>query len=916
MAVSFVGTPGAIQEQSGSNSGAVTGAWSGTQPRTAGDYLVAAVTAWGTTTASAVSCTTPGWSLVVAGAGPGPRTQAALFAAVASGGDAAPSFTFTATGTAAQAGMRCEMFELTGQDAASPVGATGTAAGTSGTMSVASAGNVPAAGCAGIAVNALLLAGAGVSGYAAGAPWVNVDNDSAATYCTAGTTHCRGHCGFDSIVNPTSGAVTTDAATTSGTVTEWSSALLIVAPPTLNVTVPGAAAVMSLAAPAGYPGTESQVTVSVSAPVLGANGDSSSGGEYTWETFYGAFGPFQGYRGYDAQGTGAAMPTTFPGPAAGPLPAGSSYWVISFGPDITNVLNGDYDTEIVAYANDAQTHAVNNGGGGVVLSAWKEGDIDGPTPAQITALHAYMYQLIKPNAPDVLYGQIFSSYTANPASSNYPLTQWMGTANGLPVSNPDATPLDFYGLDGYKLGTGSTWANVFGYGVTAIRGVFPDVPLAIPEINCGADSNANPNPLWADRAAWFTECWNQAVALNFLFMMTFWLQQASDTANEWVPGDASQPATIAALKAIAAASGAGGAPNLELAALPGMPEVSGGAVAVPGQAAALALTAPPGTPGVSGTSPVGILIYDGLPELGDLAVSVAPSAGIDQYGNTYPLGIAVGSPLGPQVQLLPSAAIPVTTLMNATQQPASDIAAITDLEQIVALPTNSAGEAAPAIIGQTTITYTEGSSADALLILSGYPAGDYSNMGFSMYLSASSDGTKQASVIHGVYVYFGGTITLLPTMAEISSSTPYGSLAFYVPGAGPAMLQQTGTLIPPLETWTPFNPLLNSWAVAGGYANAVVRLLSSPRNCIQFDAYMSVGTATDGTIIGQVPARFRPQQSKTFPGWTDVQRVASGSNNEGCRFSLDTSGNIRCFGVAATATIAGLTTAAIPLDGN
>ena len=890
MAVSFAGTPGAIQEQSGSNSGAVTGAWSGTQPRTAGDYLVAAVTAWGTTTASAVSCTTPGWSLMVAGAGPGPRTQAALFAAVASGGDAAPSFTFAATGTAAQAGMRCEMFELTGQAAASPVVATGTAAGTSGTMSVASAGNVPAAGCAGIAVNALFLAGPGVSGYAAGAPWVNVDNDSAATYCTAGTTHCRGHIGIDSIVNPTSGAVTTDAATTSGTVTEWSSALLIVAPPTLNVTVPGAAAVMSLAAPAGYPGTESQVTVGVSAPVVGSNSYSTY-----YASAYAAYGPFAGYRGYNSPADG--VPATFPGPGAGPIPATATYVVINIKPNIVTTITPNaqgvypYDEALAAYARAAQNWVDGAAGRTACITGWHEGETSGVSPANLKAFHAHLYPIFKANAPDVLYGQILTSYCAR-GGSYFPMTQWLSSQ-----ANGDA--LDYYGMDGYNQG-GETPDEVFGPGLADIQGLFPDAPICVPETNASVE---------AQRPAWFEDSWTYFTALNCLFYFPYWYQ----APNQWIGSDS---ATIAALTPIAAASETPGAPSLTIIALPGMPEVSGGTSAVAGQAAALALTAPPGTPGVSTTSPVGILIYDGLPELGDLAVSVAPSAGIDQYGNTYPLGIAVGSPLGPQVQLLPSAAIPVTTLMNATQQPASDIAAITDLEQIVALPTNSAGEAAPAIIGQATITYTEGSSADALLILSGYPAGDYSNMGFSMYLSASSDGTKQASVIHGVYVYFGGTITLLPTMAEISSSTPYGSLAFYVPGAGPAQLQQTGTLIPPLETWTPFNPLLNSWAVAGGYANAVVRLLSSPRNCIQFDAYMSVGTATDGTIIGQVPARFCPQQSKTFPGWTDVQRVASGSNDEGCRFSLDTSGNIRCFGVAAAATIAGLTTAAIPLDGN
>jgi hypothetical protein len=313
-----------------------------------------------------------------------------------------------------------------------------------------------------------------------------------------------------------------------------------------------------------------------------------------------------------------------------------------------------------------------------------------------------------------------------------------------------------------------------------------------------------------------------------------------------------------------------------------------------------------------------ILFYSGAPAAGNLATSIASTAGTDAYGNSYPLGLSVGDPAGPQVQLLPMASIPVTTSMWSTSAAATDVAGISNLQQIVTFPSNSATEAQPALIGTVLVTYTNGSVADALLVLAGLPSGSYDTIGFSMYLSQSSDGSKQATVLHGVFAYSAGTVVLTPTMAEISSAAPFGALAFYVAGQGPAMLEGTGTLIPPLASWTAFNPLSNGWAVGGSYTSAVVRLVASPRNCIQFDAEFDCASATttDGTLVATLPAQFRPAQAKTIVGWTDVQRVSSGSNNEGVRFSLDTGGALRCYGIAGAATIAGISGELVPLDAN
>ena len=133
MAVTQVGTPAATVYTTTSGANTPTLAWSGTQPRTAGDVLVLVVTAAATTSVTAPSAPS-GWN-------PGPATgnntggtshaYTAIFWKYAAGSDAVPSITVTTSGT-----TRCgfDLIELTGvnPNAASPVDTTGTYASGSG----------------------------------------------------------------------------------------------------------------------------------------------------------------------------------------------------------------------------------------------------------------------------------------------------------------------------------------------------------------------------------------------------------------------------------------------------------------------------------------------------------------------------------------------------------------------------------------------------------------------------------------------------------------------------------------------------------------------------------------------------------------------------------------------------------------
>jgi hypothetical protein len=240
MAVTEVGTPGAVQIASGTNSLSQAGAFSGTQPRTAGDFLVAEVTAAGTTTSGTIS-TPSGWTqaaVVTSGTG---RQQVAIYTRVATGADAAPTFTATATGTAAQARMSVFLREFTGQDATTPIpaGGTGTGDATSGAVSVVSSGNVPAAGCVAVACVNTGLNAAATDTYTAGTGFTNDYN--------TGSTSARFHSASDSQAGPTSGSAVTDAAASTGTVLEMSGVIIVIQPTVSGVTGSGSLALAPLA---------------------------------------------------------------------------------------------------------------------------------------------------------------------------------------------------------------------------------------------------------------------------------------------------------------------------------------------------------------------------------------------------------------------------------------------------------------------------------------------------------------------------------------------------------------------------------------------------------------------------------------------------------------------------------------------
>jgi hypothetical protein len=211
MAVTQVGTPSTVVQAAGSNTGTVTGAWSGTQPRTADDYLVACVTAYGTTASATIAESSGTWTqledLTASSV-----CQSSMWGKFAEGGDAAPTFTATEAGTAASARMTCYLIELTGADFNSTTPATGSMTGTSGSPFVTTTGEtVPTTGGYAITCYNMVSATGTFSGFTPGTSWTNVS--------TTASTSTVDHAFVDVYAGPPSGSTLAESVTHTTTTT-------------------------------------------------------------------------------------------------------------------------------------------------------------------------------------------------------------------------------------------------------------------------------------------------------------------------------------------------------------------------------------------------------------------------------------------------------------------------------------------------------------------------------------------------------------------------------------------------------------------------------------------------------------------------------------------------------------------------
>lgn len=224
MAVTAVGTPAApVQITTANTTVTVTGSWSASQPRTAGDLLVMVVTAAAATSVT-VPATPSGWTLAVASQDSAtPHTATAVFWKIATGADAAPSSQVTVAGSSST--VSCVLMELAGVLASAPAATTGTYASGSSSqtltgITVTSAGNVPGAGAYAVAAFATERSASQAITWTPGTGWANLEND--------GATSGRDHQAIDVYAGPPSGSALSDAATFTSISSAFGTAALVV----------------------------------------------------------------------------------------------------------------------------------------------------------------------------------------------------------------------------------------------------------------------------------------------------------------------------------------------------------------------------------------------------------------------------------------------------------------------------------------------------------------------------------------------------------------------------------------------------------------------------------------------------------------------------------------------------------------
>ena len=229
-AVTQVGTPNTVIQTSAASQGVVTGVWSGTQPRTFGDLLIAVVTSYGdagigTTGITEVSGT---WSrqgfAVTAG------TAVSIFTKVAAGGDAVPTFNALCVGTVATTRMTCFLIELNGQYLDQSSVSITTFTGTTGTTTITAV--PPVAYLTSYAIGAFCMESAsGTPTWAPPVSWTNASSTSA--------TSAVSHAFTDIYAAPPVAALTYNPVMTVVTPTHQAGVLAVVSPITTLYTLHG-----------------------------------------------------------------------------------------------------------------------------------------------------------------------------------------------------------------------------------------------------------------------------------------------------------------------------------------------------------------------------------------------------------------------------------------------------------------------------------------------------------------------------------------------------------------------------------------------------------------------------------------------------------------------------------------------------
>lgn len=253
--ISKIGTPTKSQSTGVGTPKTQTSQWGTGQDRATGDLLVALVTASGSTSAGTITENTAyGWNKIYEGGGT--YVKAAIFTKTATGGDAAPTFQSTIAGTAARCHTSVTLWQLHGNNGATPVLDTGNqVSGTSGTLSVSTAAALAVAGEFALACQSMQYTTSGANTWGAVGSWSQIATDAVSAYY---------HYVDAEVVNPASGSALTYNPTHSLASTGIGAAIAAFKPGIVIISVTGAV-------------TMKKMTISADGEVVTANESVATG---------------------------------------------------------------------------------------------------------------------------------------------------------------------------------------------------------------------------------------------------------------------------------------------------------------------------------------------------------------------------------------------------------------------------------------------------------------------------------------------------------------------------------------------------------------------------------------------------------------------------------------------------------------
>lgn len=242
----------------------------------------------------------------------------------------------------------------------------------------------------------------------------------------------------------------------------------------------------------------------------------------------------------------------------------------------------------------------------------------------------------------------------------------------------------------------------------------------------------------------------------------------------------------------------------------------------------------------------GVFFYSAAPALGDLVISLAFVAGMDQYGNQYPAGLQILNHGG-------SGASGVAISYTLGAQPLIYfLSAVANIANDPALLVNSSGS---------------GTSMFASFVISSAEdttQGDY----IAISLDASNEVGTHVPTVNVEYVDSTGTGHLLWS-ANLGGITSFGSMVALAPGSGTA---RTDLGVP--ETWH-VATLGSGWGVISGLPPLQYRVTADDDleliGCVQTT---SATPAAAVTTLPSSPAGYLPSQDIRTGGC--VQRLAGG----------------------------------------